>query len=353
MKRLFLFILLTPLFLIGCKEKVDSVPQEATKYKTFISVQSSTSQEAELKRYIKSSGHTQAVNRVDIQAEMNSQIVEVSATNNSFVKQGDPLLLLDSRSLDIQRAEAQIKHNKVLAEYSAWMKTYPQSDSISLATQTGVNEAQLSLDQLDLAIERCKINAPISGILTNFDYSVGSFVNMNQKLASVIDNSHQKLVVDILENEISQVVVGAEVIISFPTLKSKNYHGFVESISPKLDVITSAGEIVISLKEQDEIRSGMFAEVKIEVENLGNKLLIPKEALLVRNGRELLFTVSADGKSVWKYVTSGSANEYVVEIVEGLQANEKVIVSGNFVLAHDANLKLEKEIPFLHYYTKF
>ena len=73
----------------------------------------------------------------------------------------------------------------------------------------------------------------------------------------------------------------------------------------------------------------------------------------MRNGRELIFTVSDDNKSEWKYVTSGSTNEYLVEIVEGLNPNKKVIVSGNFILAHDANLKLEKEIPFGFYYKKF
>jgi len=353
MKRLLLSILIVPLLLMGCKEKVERSPQEASKYKTYISVESSTSQIAELKRYIKSSGHTKAVKNVDIQVELNSKIVEVQAKNNTFVNQGDLLLLLDSRNFDIQKAEALILYNKVLAEYNAWMKTYPQSDSTNIASQTGLQNAQLSLDKLNLALDKCRITAPISGILTGFDYSVGSFVNMNQKLASIVDNSQQKIVVDILENEINQVSVGAEVIIKFPSMNNKNFLGSVTSISPDVDINTSAGQVVIYINTQGEIKSGMFGEVKIEVENLGNKLLVPKEALLVRNDRELLFTISDDNKSVWKYVTSGSANEYVVEIVEGLEANERVIISGNFILAHNANLKIEKEIPFTYYYNKF
>lgn len=314
---------------------------------------SSTSQIAELKRYIKSLGYTKAVKNVDIQVELNSKIMDVQAKNNTFVNQGDLLLLLDSRNFDIQKAEALILYNKVLAEYNAWMKTYPQSDSLSVAIQTGLPEAKLNLEKLDLMLDKCKITAPISGILTGFNLNIGESVFLNQKLATIIDNSQQEIVVDILENEINKVAKGADVMINFPSMSKRNFLGTVISVSPDVDVNTSAGQVVISINTHDNIKSGMFAEVKIETENLGEKLLVPKEALLVRNGRELIFTVSDDNKSQWKYVTSASSNEYLVEIVEGLNPHEKVIVSGNFILAHDANLKLEKEIPFDYYYNKF
>lgn len=353
MKRLLLYILIVSLFLIGCKEKRENTPQEASKYQTYVSVNASTSQVADLKQYIKSSGHTKAVKSVDIHADLNSEIIQIKVENNSYVSKGQTLLLLDSRDIDIQRAEAEISYNRVLAEFNAWMKTYPQSDSTSVASQTGLPEAQLNLDKLDLMHDKCMITAPISGILTGFNLNVGEKIFLNQKIASIIDNSRQEIVVDILENEINKVNVGAEVIINFPNMSNKNFLGSVLSISPDVDVNTSAGQVVISINTHDDIKSGMFAEVKIEAENLGKKLLVPKEALLVRNGRELIFTVSDDNKSEWKYVTSGSTNEYLVEIVEGLNPNEKVIVSGNFILAHDANLKLEKEIPFGFYYKKF
>ena len=139
--------------------------------------------------------------------------------------------------------------------------------------------------------------------------NVGEKIFLNQKIASIIDNSRQEIVVDILENEINKVNVGAEVIINFPSMSNKNFLGSVLSISPDVDVNTSAGQVVISINTHDKIKSGMFGEVKIEAENLGEKLLVPKEALLVRNGRELIFTVSDDNKSEWKYVTSGSTNE--------------------------------------------
>jgi RND family efflux transporter MFP subunit len=353
MKRLPLIILIVSLFLIGCKEKQENTPQKASKYQTFVSVNTSTSQVAELKQYIKSSGHTKAVKTVDIHADLSSEIIQIKVENNSYVSKGQILLLLDSRDIDIQRAEAEISYNKVLAEFNAWMKTYPQSDSISVASQTGLPEAKLNLEKLDLMLDKCKITAPISGILTGFNLNIGESLFLNQKLATIIDNSQQEIVVDILENEINKVAKGAEVIINFPSMSKRNFLGSVISISPDVDVNTSAGQVVISINTYDDIKSGMFAEVKIETENLGEKLLVPKEALLVRNGRELIFTVSDDNKSQWKYVTSASSNEYLVEIVEGLNPHEKVIVSGNFILAHDANLKLEKEIPFDYYYNKF
>jgi multidrug efflux pump subunit AcrA (membrane-fusion protein) len=83
----------------------------------------------------------------------------------------------------------------------------------------------------------------------------------------------------------------------------------------------------------------MFATVNIETASLKDRILIPKDALLVRDRRNLVFAVE-DTLAKWKYVDIGEQNDDYIEVLRGISPGEEVIIEGHYTLAHDAKINV-------------
>jgi RND family efflux transporter MFP subunit len=117
----------------------------------------------------------------------------------------------------------------------------------------------------------------------------------------------------------------------------RNYVGKVSEINP---VVNEQGLVLVKIKIQNPdayLLEGMNAQVIIE-KNLQNQVVIPKEAVVERSGKKVVF-VYENGLAKWNYVTVAHENSQEVTISEGLKVGQKVIVEGNLNLGHDAKVK--------------
>jgi cell shape-determining protein MreC len=84
----------------------------------------------------------------------------------------------------------------------------------------------------------------------------------------------------------------------------------------------------------------MFAHVVLDTEIFADRLLVPVEAVLLRDNRQLVFVVR-DGRAQWEYVTTGLENEEWMEIIgDNLNEGDIVVTSGHFTLAHDTQVTI-------------
>ena len=83
----------------------------------------------------------------------------------------------------------------------------------------------------------------------------------------------------------------------------------------------------------------MYAMVQIQSHIFKNCIIVPKAALLIRDKRSLVF-VFKNNLAKWHYVKTGETNDQYVEIKEGIEPGDSVIVEGNYNLAHDATVKI-------------
>ena len=84
--------------------------------------------------------------------------------------------------------------------------------------------------------------------------------------------------------------------------------------------------------------------VRVSVrKSLGQQLVVPKSAVVLRSGKQVVFTLSDDGgKALWNYVHTGLENMGNYSITDGLEPGAKVIISNNINLAHEAPVKVLK-----------
>ncbi|MCK5785021.1 MAG: efflux RND transporter periplasmic adaptor subunit, partial [Candidatus Sabulitectum sp.] len=110
--------------------------------------------------------------------------------------------------------------------------------------------------------------------------------------------------------------------------------GEVRSVSPVIDPGFRSGTVVVAVPHVPDLRPGATARTEIVVAEHEGSLVIPEQAVLVRD-RPMVFVV-IDGHADWRYVTLGPSGRGFVAITENLTEGESVITSGHYSLAHDA-----------------
>ena len=206
--------------------------------------------------------------------------------------------------------------------------------------KSGYSAAINSLNRAKLNLAYTEIRAPFNGIIGDVNLVVGEHITANSKLFKLFDTYNLKLYVNVLENEIDKIKIGNVAQIKINAIPNTTFKGKVMFVNPYVDPETKTAQVIISIKNKDNrIKPGMYAKANIEAKRLNNKILVPKEALLVRDKRNLVFTVE-DSLAKWKYVDIGEQNDKYIEIIKGVKVGADVIVKGQFNLAHDARVKV-------------
>jgi RND family efflux transporter MFP subunit len=218
-----------------------------------------------------------------------------------------------------------------------------------LASRSGIAAARAQLERAKLNLERTEIRAPFSGIITGLSLSVGEHVTVNQVICTLVNNTDIEAEVGVLESDIGKLDIGRPALLAIPALND-TVRVKVDVISPQFDSSTRTCRVLLRLQnESGQMRPGMFVRAIISGESFSDRLLVPKEAILTRDGRPLLFKVDGD-RAKWLYLKIGQRNDNLVEITGVLQGGslepgDRVVVADHLTLAHDAKIKVKKVLP--------
>ena len=129
------------------------------------------------------------------------------------------------------------------------------------------------------------------------------------------------------ENDAAVLTPGMEVSVTVDAM-GRSYPGRIVYVSPAMDEAAKSYQVRIELLgEELDIKAGLFAHTALDVLQRRDTLFVPKEAVLSRNGRQLVYVLGADGKAETREVRLGVENDQEAEILEGLSEGEEVIIS--------------------------
>jgi RND family efflux transporter MFP subunit len=217
------------------------------------------------------------------------------------------------------------------------------------AARSGVANARADLERARLNLERTEIRAPFDGVITGLTLSTGQQVMVNQTICTLVDNVNIEAEVGVLEADVGKIATGGAAILAVPAL-GDTFDVKVDVVSPQFNRESRTCQVLMRLKnDQGRLRPGMFVRSLIAGERFEDRLLVPREAILTRDGRPLVFKVE-DGRAKWLYVELGASNDYMVEVTGVLQGGtldpgDRVVVSDHLTLAHDAKIKVRKTVP--------
>ena len=219
-----------------------------------------------------------------------------------------------------------------------------REDLFAALAELTTQRVQLELAELNL--ERTKIVATFGGQLAGIDAStgpnskswpvVGQQVNAGAELMMLVDPNPIRVRVEVIESEISFVREGRRAEVTFPAYPGETFYGTIEAIDPVVDAARKTLSVSVSLSNDDRrLKPGMFAQVILDTEIYGDRLLVPIEAVLIRDQNRPLVFVVRNGRAQWEYVELGLENEEWYEILSGVQEGDVIVTSGHFTLAHD------------------
>jgi RND family efflux transporter MFP subunit len=209
-----------------------------------------------------------------------------------------------------------------------------------MAAAKGLTQAEIDAKIAQMELERTKIRAPFGGIISDIKVSPQEYISPGRELFTLVNISQIKVLARVLESEIGKMKVGYEAALQFSAYPGKTFKGHVEAVSPIINPEDRTCAVHIAVDNtQEEIKPGMHAEVEIAADIYKDRLLVPQEAVLVRGGRKLVFTVE-EGLAKWRYIEVGLENKDYAEVLDGVKEGEMVIVEGHFTLAHDARVQV-------------
>lgn len=260
---------------------------------------------------------------------------------------------------DYERSRQQFREGKISeAEFEeAYRQLEPaliasgeKKDEV-MAAAKGLTQSEIRVKKARMNLGKCRIRAPFAGIIHDLKISPSEHVAATRELFTLVNIDRIQVHAKVLESEVAKIRVGREAEMKFSAYPDRVFKGRVHAVSPVIDPKDRTCKVIVGVANpESEIKPGMHAEVEIVTDIHEERLLIPQEAILVREGRKLAFVVE-EGLAKWRYIQVGLENEDYAEILpserpgEGIKEGEVVIIDGHFTLAHDARVRIDKDSP--------
>jgi Cu(I)/Ag(I) efflux system membrane fusion protein len=196
-----------------------------------------------------------------------------------------------------------------------------------------------SLKSQQKLIEKIPVFAEDGGVVQALEVRDGAYVKPGDAVLKLQSYADVWVIASIVEQDIIFVSSGIPVMLEFPSAPQAPQHGIVDYVYPTIDPVTRTLKVRIVVdNEQGYLRPGAFADIAFNVD-AGEKLSVPSEAVLHDSSGAHVITALGEGRFSSRAIRTGISADGRTEITSGLEAGESVIVSGQFMLDSETNLR--------------
>ncbi len=206
--------------------------------------------------------------------------------------------------------------------------------------QAGMTESQIALVERTGQVQaRITLVAPASGVLTELMAREGGTAMMGAPLMRINDLSTVWVQAEVPESQVARVGVGTLVTAQTPAFPGDAFRGQVQALLPEVNSTTRTRKARMALANpKGKLVPGMFVQMRLISAQRRPTLVVPSEAL-VRTGKRTLVMIVEDGKFHPVEVQIGLEQGGQTEILNGLSQGQKIVLSGQFLIDSEANLK--------------
>jgi membrane fusion protein, multidrug efflux system len=209
-----------------------------------------------------------------------------------------------------------------------------RSDDASLAAARA-DLAAVEADGRRLAALKslARIVAPFDGEVTRRSFDQGALVVADRSEGStpifgITNRSHVRAFVDVPQSLASSIAIGQPMTIRVRELPRRAFEAQVVRAAPSLDDVTRTRLVEASIPNDDRaLLPGMFAEATLTIARPSTSVLVPGEAIIVRQGRPTAAIIGDDGTLRYAEVTLGRDTGMQVEVLEGVPVGARVAVN--------------------------
>jgi len=276
----------------------------------------------------------QANEMVEIKAEADGIVEEILFLEGQQVEKGHLLVRLDETKFaaSLAQSEANFKlaqanfdrSKQLLAERLISQQEFDQS-----AAGFQANQASVELTRRQL--KDARIYAPFEGVVSSREVSPGQLITKSTVVSWLIDLDPVKVEFHVPEKFLGQVAVKQQIAVGVEAFPGERFQGEVFFVSPFVDPVNRTALVKAEIPNpQHKLKPGMFANLDLTLVVRERSTVIPEAAItqILTNAQAMVFAVGADSTAQPRKIKTGVRLVGAVEVLEGLEPGEKVIVEG-------------------------
>lgn len=183
------------------------------------------------------------------------------------------------------------------------------------------------------------LRSPWSGVVLEKPAVQGMRFMPGEMLFKIADLSSLWLLADIFEQDLGLVRPGQAATIRVNAYPERVFQGKLSFIYPTVTAETRTGKIRIELRNPGNLlKPAMYATVELAAAQ-GRRLAVPESAVLDSGMRQLVLIQRGEGLFEPREVKLGLRGDGYVHVIDGVKAGEEVVVSANFLIDSESNLK--------------
>ena len=325
-----LTIAVASLMLVACEKKDDKAEKKATtieeiqkeKGKPARVVKASTAKLTDVRKF---SGTIQGINQNSAICKMGDPIAKINVQVGSTVQKDQVIAeyLYTGDNTQYQQAQEQIA---VLEKATERMRELHQKGGISQQDMDS-QEMQLKVAKMNLETARraTLILAPEAGVVTEIKFKVGQTPGQGAQFATIAKLNKVVLKLNVTSKDIGFFKKGTNATVK---LSDETFTGKVTLIPLAADPTTHFFPVEITFDNKaKKLLPGMYVTAELDARQVEG-IVVPAEAIVYRNGINIIWTVTPEGKALRKIVKIGVQTKNDIQVLEGLEGNETIIVEG-------------------------
>jgi len=316
---------------------------EGDDAKTPVPVEVAAVSEGSVSAYTSSTANLVAENEVKVLSEVEGRVLTLRVEEGDWVKNGQVLatLVRDDQAIAFKKAQLQETNARAAFDRATELVereliSREEFDKLSIDYEI----AQQELAEAEWALKKTTIIAPFSGRITARMTQLGQHVRPGDELFQVTDFDPLVARIYLPERDVLGLEEGQDVQIRLDAATEVYFAGRIRQISPVVDTSTGTVKVTVEATEPPEqVRPGSFVTVNIVRVTHSDALLLPREAVL-RELQKAHVYVAEDDVAEKRAVTLGLEEGELIEVLSGVAAGDRVIVTGQGGLKDGSAVKI-------------
>ena len=342
------------LLFAGCGKKEEKAQEEKA-----VNVRVALAEKKPLRPFVETVGTLKPNEEVVVSSEIDGILKRITVVEGAKVDAGsliaeikdtDYVLAVKQAEATLRQAQATLANAKQEfgrkeALYKEQLVTQQQFDDIAARREVATCDVDRALSALDLAKERLtktKIYAPLGCSVKEKRVAAGDYVKNGTPLVALIQTDPLKLNFTVIEKDVGKLRAGQDVSFFVDSFPDRLFQGKVKNIYANMDEKSRSLQVeALVANPRDALKAGLFARVVLYTGEARDKITVPITALLYE-GSDIKAFVVENGRAAERAVKTGQKFGELMEIVEGLQGGEQLVVVGQNNLARGVKINVAR-----------
>lgn len=270
--------------------------------------------------------------KLTLLSKVHGTVIETLVEEGDKVTKGQVIARLDPADFRIAVDSARAVYRLAVADQQRFATLFEQ-DIIPRAKieqiDAQVKTSKAALENAELLLSRCTIQAPISGVIRRLDAVVGLLLNVSDPVAEILQIDRVKAVVGIPESDVALVRNIEDVTVTVQALDDRQIIGRTHYLASSPENGARLYRLELAVDNRDhQILPGMFFRAQIVKKVYQDTVAVPIYSVIKRQDKQFVY-VEKNGIARQMPVELGIIEDWRVQVTSGLSPGSRVVVEGH------------------------